>query len=161
MKHLIITFLLTLIGLCGFSQNYLSNIELKNLENKSVNIATYNTVNHPIIISFWATWCAPCIKELKTFHKHYKQWQSKYNVELLAIATDDAKTKNRVKSLVKGAQWQYTIFFDDNQELKRSLNIANIPYTLILYKGKAVFVHSGYTPGVETEIEKKLQLLTY
>ncbi|CEN44117.1 Thiol-disulfide oxidoreductase resA [Capnocytophaga canimorsus] len=143
-----------------FAQASLPNVQLKNLQSKAVNLSDYNSKENPIIVSFWATWCAPCIKELKTFNKHYKQWQDEFGTELIAVSTDDAKTKNRVKSQVKGAGWQYTILMDDNHELKRALNVANIPYTLILHKGKVVYVHSGYTPGIETEIYKKLQSLS-
>ncbi|GET44800.1 TlpA family protein disulfide reductase [Capnocytophaga felis] len=154
------TLTVVLFSTLGFAQASLPNVQLKDLQGKTVNLSEYNSRQNPVIVSFWATWCAPCIKELKTFSKHYKQWQDEFGAELIAVSTDDAKTKNRVKSQVKGAGWQYTILMDDNHELKRALNVANIPYTLILHKGKVVFVHSGYTPGIETEIYKKLQSLS-
>ncbi|ATA88622.1 TlpA family protein disulfide reductase [Capnocytophaga stomatis] len=154
------TLTVVLFSTLGFAQASLPNVQLKDLQGKTVNLSEYNSKQNPVIVSFWATWCAPCIKELKTFSKHYKQWQNEFGAELIAVSTDDAKTKNRVKSQVKGAGWQYTILMDDNHELKRALNVANIPYTLILHKGKVVFVHSGYTPGIETEIYKKLQSLS-
>lgn len=154
------TLTVVLFSTLGFAQASLPNVQLKDLQGKTVNLSEYNSKQNPVIVSFWATWCAPCIKELKTFSKHYKQWQDEFGAELIAVSTDDAKTKNRVKSQVKGAGWQYTILMDDNHELKRALNVANIPYTLILHKGKVVYVHSGYTPGIESEIYKKLQSLS-
>ncbi|MFJ1430938.1 TlpA family protein disulfide reductase [Capnocytophaga canimorsus] len=157
---LLTTLTVVLFSTFCFAQASLPNVQLKDLQGKAVNLSDYNSKENPVIVSFWATWCAPCIKELKTFSKHYKQWQDEFGTELIAVSTDDAKTKNRVKSQVKGAGWQYTILMDDNHELKRALNIANIPYTLILRKGKVVYVHSGYTPGIETEIYKKLQSLS-
>lgn len=159
MKYLTTLTLMFFSAYC-FAQSELPKVQLKDLQGKTINISDYNLNPNPIILSFWATWCAPCIKELKVFSKHYKQWQDEFSAELIAISTDDAKTKNRVKSQVKGAGWSYTILMDENQELKRAMNVTNIPYMVILHKGKIVYVHSGYTPGIETEIYKKLQLLS-
>jgi cytochrome c biogenesis protein CcmG/thiol:disulfide interchange protein DsbE len=109
-----------------------------------------------VIISFWATWCGPCIKELKAINSVYAKWQKETGVELVAVSIDDARTKNRVKSQVSGAGWDYTVLIDDNHELKRAMNVVNVPYTVIVYEGKIVYSHSNYTPGIENDIYKKL-----
>ncbi len=133
------------------------NVTLKDLDGKNVNVSSYNTSEKPVIISFWATWCGPCIKELNAIKEVYPQWQKETGVELVAISIDDVRTKARVKSQVKGKSWPYKILLDENQELKRALNVANVPYTIILYKGKVVFSHSSYTPGIENEMYAQLK----
>lgn len=154
-----ITIIALFFCLCGFSQSKLPNITLKNLDGKSVNISSFNKVENPVMINFWATWCAPCIKELKAISKYYPKWQEEFNLEIIAVSVDDAKTKNRVRPQVNGAGWKYTVLFDENLEFKQAMNVSNVPYSFLIYKGKIVYVHSGYTPGIENELYEKLKEL--
>ncbi len=150
-KTVLLLFLFT--GIFSFAQqNKMPNVTLKNLDGKSVNMSKYNSTKHPVIISFWATWCGPCINELSAIHNVYQDWQDELGVELVAVSIDDARTKKRVKPMVNGKGWDYEIILDDNHDLKRALNIINVPYTIVLYKGEVIYEHSNYTPGSEKEM---------
>lgn len=147
------TFLLIL--LFTFSLSYaqdIPNVILKNLENESVSIQKLANSNNIKIFSFWATWCVPCINELDAIADVYEEWQDETNVELIAISTDDARTKNRVIPLVNGKDWEYQILIDDNQDLKRALNINVLPYIMVVKNGEIVHARTGYTPGSEDEL---------
>lgn len=65
----------------------------------------------------------------------------------------------RVKPLVNGKGWGYKILLDTNQDLKRRLSIANIPYLVVVKNGKIVFIQNGHTPGAEEELLTKLKSL--
>lgn len=162
MKVFKLLLLSILFAVCNstVAQSKLPNVTLKDINGRTVNISQYNRSDKPIIISFWATWCGPCIKELKAIKEVYPKWQKELGVELVAISVDDAKTKNRVKPLVSGSDWKYTILLDENHELKRAMNVINVPYTVIMYKGEVKFKHSNYTPGIENKIYEELKSLT-
>lgn len=145
-----------LLSFAGYAQK-LPNVTLKDLDGKSINMSKYNNSDKPIIVSFWATWCGPCVKELTAINEVYASWQKETGVELVAVSIDDARTKARVKPQVKGKSWKYTVVLDENQELKRALNVGNVPYTMVIYKGKVVYSHSSYTPGIENEIYKQVK----
>ena len=72
-----------------FAQSKLPNVTLKSLEGKAINLSSYNTKSKPVIISFWATWCGPCIKELKAINSVYDKWQKETGLELVAVSIDD------------------------------------------------------------------------
>jgi len=137
------------------SQDVLPEIVLKSLsgENVQVNEIGKDSV---VIVSFWATWCVPCIKELNAINDVYFDWQEETNVKLIAISVDDSRTNSRVKPLVNGKGWEYQILLDPNQELKRAMNIASVPYTIIVKNGIIVYKHTGYTSGGEYELYEKI-----
>lgn len=142
------------------AQSRLPNVSLKDINGKIINVSKFNSHDKPVVISFWATWCGPCIKELKAINSVYDKWQKELGVELVAVSIDDARTKARVKPQVSGAGWKYSILLDENHELKRAMNVANVPYTVVLYKGEIKFKHSNYTPGIENKIYEELKSLT-
>lgn len=154
--------IITLFFIClsiKAQQTDLPSVTLKNLSGKTINIADYAKEDKPIILSFWATWCGPCLKELAAINDVYSDWQAETGVKLVAISIDDAKSVKRVKPLVNGKGWDYEVLLDDNHELKRAMNVANVPYTVILYKGKVMYKHTSYTPGIEKELYKQVKAL--
>lgn len=143
-----------------WSQKSVPDITLRSNRNVEINLKKLaDTASHPIIISFWATWCSPCINELDAISEMYSDWQSETGVELIAVSIDDARSTSRANTLATGKGWNYTILFDENQELKRALNIANVPATLVLYKGAIVYTHNSYHPGDEDEVFEKIKSL--
>ncbi len=152
--------LLFLFSLFGNAQTTLPDVTLTNLEGKYIALKNEFTEKDKFyIISFWATWCGPCINELDELNDIIEDWKKELNLEVIAISTDDARTQKRVKPLVNGKGWPYTILLDTNQDLKRALTIVNIPYTLVVKNGQIVHIQNGYVPGSETELFAKLKQL--
>ena len=69
----------------------------KSLDNSNFNTSQFENNGNPIVISFWATWCKPCILELETINEVYEDWQDETGVKLIAISTDNIQKINDVK----------------------------------------------------------------
>lgn len=160
-----ISFTLALaIFICGgvFAQavNKLPNVELMNLKGEKVNVANYGENGKITIFSFWATWCAPCKKELVNLAELYDEWKEAYGLEIIAVSTDDQRTAAKVKPYVDGQGWEFDVLLDVNEDLKRALNFQTVPYTLVKdQNGNIVFEHSGYVEGDEYELQEVIERL--
>jgi len=136
----------------AISAQEMPKMSLKNLEGETISTAELAKSDDVKVFSFWATWCVPCINELDAISEVYEDWQDETNVEIIAVATDDTRTKKRIRPMVNGKSWEYTVLLDDNQDLKRALNISTIPHVVVVKNGKIVYRHTGYTPGAEEEL---------
>lgn len=111
----------------------------------------------PIIISFWATWCKPCLKELAAIEEVYEDWVDETGVKLIAISVDDSRSAPRVRSFVLGSGWEYDVYLDKNGDFKRAMNVVNIPHTFLLDgEGNIVYQHTSYAPGDEDDLYEKI-----
>lgn len=137
------------------------SIDVKTLEGKTVNIQDYVGNGKIVVMSFWATWCSPCKRELDAIADMYEDWQEDYDMELIAVTIDDSRSMAKVPALVETKGWEYTILSDSKRELQKALNFQTVPQTfLINASGEIVYTHSGYNPGDEIELEDKIAALT-
>lgn len=141
-----------------FTEKELPSLSIQDIYGKKVNVADYGSNGKMTVISFWATWCSPCKKELNNVSYLYEDWQEDYNMELVAISIDDARNASKVKAYVNGQGWDYEVLLDFNEDLKRLLSFQTVPFTVLVdEKGKIVYSHSGYVEGDEYVLEGMLQ----
>ena len=134
----------------------LKPFRLKNLEGKEVTNGRYR--KRVMLVNFWGTWCAPCLKELPEFDRLYRRYR-KHGMTLVAIATDEdpgpvkelvAKRKLRAKILLGGESYagQY--------------GAPNFPFTYVVdTTGTIVGSYHGYKEDcmgkLEDDIRKALE----
>ena len=139
----------------------LPSVTISTLQGKPVNIQDYVAKGKITILSFWATWCSPCKRELDAVSELYPTWVSDYNAQLVAITIDNARALTQVKPIIEEKGWDFLVLVDSKQELQQALNFQAIPQTFVIdTEGNIVYQHEGYTPGDEYELEKIVKNLS-
>lgn len=156
MKRLIFVGLLIMMSSFLFAQKSIPSVRVKKLNGETIDIKEVIKKDKIVILSFWATWCKPCIAELTAVADLIDDWKKETGVKFIAVSIDDSRSSSRVKSFVRGRDWQYDIYLDDNQNLKRALGINLVPHVFIIKNGKIVWEHSSYVSGDEDVLYEKL-----
>jgi peroxiredoxin len=131
------------------------NFKVENLEGDIVELEA-ELGDGPILLSFWATWCKPCIEELGEFKKIYKEFKDK-GFKMYAISTDDERTVAKVKPFVKTKNYDFPILLDTNSDVARLYYAQAMPFSVILNKdGYIVYSHLGYMRGDELKVRDKI-----
>jgi peroxiredoxin len=162
MEKLVLLVVSVCMLLVGFSQeeksifkNTVPAVDLKDVNGKTISTGDINNDGKPIVISFWATWCSPCKKELNTIHDVFEDWVEETGVKLIAVSVDDERTKSRVSPYADSKGWEYDILLDPNGEFKRAMGVNNVPHTFVIDgTGKIVYSHNNYAPGDEEKLYK-------
>jgi len=129
------------------------SVNVVDLNGKKINTSELSNKGKPYIISFWATWCKPCVKELTTIAEVYQDWQQETGVKLIAVSIDDSRSSAQVKTLVNGKSWEYEVLLDENSDFKRAMNVNAVPHTFIVNgKGEIVWQHTSFSEGSELEL---------
>ncbi len=131
----------------------LPEVEIKTMDGAVFNTADIENDGNPVIISFWATWCKPCIKELTTIADVYEEWVDETGVKLIAVSIDDSRSMHKVKPMVFGNAWDFEVYLDPNGDFKRLMNVNPIPHTFLLDSNlNIVWQHTTFTEGGELEL---------
>jgi len=148
-------------GLMAQGAKLPENINLKTLDGKSVTSSAIQNDGKPIIVSIWATWCGPCMLELKTINEVYSDWVEETGVKLVAVSIDDTKTSFRVPAIVEKNGWEYEVYLDENRDFTKALNVGqDPPYAFVINgDGEIVWQHKGYQPGDEEELIEQVRSL--
>lgn len=138
----------------------LPNVNVKDTKGKTVNVAKLNNGGKPFVISFFATWCKPCLRELHAIADLYPDWQEETGMKMYIVSIDDAQNTSKVKPYVDAEGWDYEVLLDANSDFFRAMGLQSVPHVLVVDgNGKIAYTHSGYTDGAETELIKVIRKL--
>lgn len=138
----------------------LPSVIVRTLDGKEFNAAKISNDGKPIILSFWASWCRPCIKELSAIAEVYDDWKEETGLILIAVSVDDSRTQNNVRPMINSRGWDYLFYLDPNGDFKRAMGVVDVPHTFIINSaGQVVYQHTTYSEGAELELIKKIREL--
>jgi len=153
-KFIFSIFILSSLLFGQINAQNIPSVQIKNLKSEIVNAKDLFDGEHLVILSFWATWCKPCIKELDTYNENIEEWAQKTGVKLIAVSVDNVRSMSRVAPFVNGRGWDNIEFYlDPNEDFKRAMNVINVPHTILLDgNGNILWQHTSYSEGDEYEL---------
>ena len=165
MKKVVLLLTLLLTVTVVFSQSEgakkggtLPSVDLKTMQGEPFNTSQISNDGKPIILSFWALWCKPCIRELNTIAEVYDDWVDETGVKLIAVSIDDTRSSSQVSTFANGNSWDYEVLLDQNGDFKREMNVNLIPHTFLLDgNGNIVWQHTSFSEGSELELIDKVR----
>lgn len=158
-KNLFVTIVALVFSYSATAQ--LPSVKLENRKGEVVNTSSLVDGKTPMIISFWAVTCKPCIQELDAINDAMPDWLEEASFRVVAISTDDSRFSAQARAWVEGHGWSdFTVLFDKNKEFMRAMNVSYTPQVFVVDKnGKVVYSHTGYTAGSEQELIDKIKSL--
>ncbi len=155
MKYL--TLILFFVFTVTFAQNAVNkkapDFELETISGDEVALSDF-LGNGPVLINFWATWCKPCVEEMKYYQEIYDKYKER-GLTLLAISEDNERSVAKVIPYIRSNNYNFTVLLDPDNSVARDYYVRVVPHTYVLDKnGNIVFSHSGYKKGDEKEVEK-------
>lgn len=141
----------------GLKAQNIPDVKVEDAAGKAVSVQSMVDGKSPFVVSFWASWCKPCLKELAALEEVAPDWEGKYPLRIYAVSVDDSRSIAEAKAMAASADWPVTVLFDTKQHLKQALKVSSVPHVFVFDKnGKQVWTHTGYIPGAEDELLQKV-----
>jgi peroxiredoxin len=134
----------------------LVNYRLTTLDGGETTLASYR--GDVVVVNFWASWCAPCRKELPEMNRWHQSWAQRGG-RVVAISVD--KDVRKARRFVKDENLALNVLHDGPDGLARQIDIPSLPCTFLLDRdGRVVMVLRSSTPeslaSLHQEAEKLL-----
>lgn len=158
MKKFLLAAVALVMSVSAFAE--LPSVQLKDINGKKVDTAELNNDGRPYIISFFATWCKPCLRELDAVNEVYADWQDETGVKLIAVSIDKAQDESKVKPLVNSKGYEYEVLLDPNGDFKRAMGVNMVPTVFIIDgNNNIVETRTQYTDGSEEHLIEAVRAL--
>ncbi len=136
-----------------FTFSFYSNVKAQDL----ITFKTYDELNtyikennsKPLVVNFWATWCAPCVKELPYFEKLN---QENPNVKVILVSLDfEKQVDSKLIPFLKKKKIASTSIYLADKDYNTWLPkidknwSGSIPATVIFNQDKKIFVEQDFS----------------
>ena len=93
-----------------------------------------------VLLNFWATWCAPCIKEMPLLVRTYERYKDN-GFEVLAVSVDDKTERYKVPVFAREHKLTFPVLFDDGAQ--SLYKVSSFPTTFFIDRQGNVRLHQA------------------
>ena len=131
-------------------------IDLPTLEGGRVKLSALR--GHPVVVSFWGTWCPPCRIEFPALVAAHRKYHEA-GLEVLAVNQRDQELHTSdVQAFVKEFSVEFTVALDEHGRSRRAFRLIGLPTTIFIDSaGMIQQVHMG--PINQNELDQGLSLI--
>ncbi|MFQ5631079.1 MAG: peroxiredoxin family protein [bacterium] len=131
------------------------NFILKDIDGNTVTLADF--IGKVIILDFWATWCAPCVKQMPEYVTLQKNYAAR-GATVIGISVDEkAET---VRKFAKKHKLNFPLLMADHSRVKREYGgITAIPTTFVIDKKGVIRYRYVGAPPDKLAFQKHLEEL--
>jgi cytochrome c biogenesis protein CcmG/thiol:disulfide interchange protein DsbE len=111
----------------------------------------------PVIVSFWATWCVPCLMEFRALKKLAKKYADK-NLSIVAVSLDTPAETAKVKQMAAANRWPFTVVIDAGKTISSKYQVTAVPALFLIDSdGNILLSTRGYITGDEKKLEEAIR----
>lgn len=112
--------------------------DLQSLDGQQVQLANYR--GRAVLVNFWATWCAPCKKEMPLFEARYQ----KYAPDLVVVGINLGESREQVQTYVDDLSISFPVLLEMKGKSSADYNISGYPTSFFIdAEGILRAVHIG------------------
>jgi peroxiredoxin len=144
-----------LLGVSSIAGARATNFTVRDLQGKHLRLSDFD--QKVVLMDFWATWCKPCLAELKHLEKFYAKYKSKGFV-VLAVSMDGPETQAKVKPVVQSYGLTFPVVIDKDGQIVKLYNSKHAaPFLVMLKRGNVIKTREGFQVGDLPAVEKEIQ----
>lgn len=131
-------------------------LDIKTLDGKPFDLAQYK--DKLLIMNVWATWCAPCLKEIPELIKLQKQFKDK-NIQIVGVSVDEDPEK-LPDFLKKYKMSDFYTVVDPKHECDKVMPLNIVPTNYVIDgSGNLIGYLPGYLPWEDKDVVPFLEKL--